>query len=438
MPPRRQEPTIPDKTTNRALLRGSFPRFVSRFIKKGHEESAMPHKDINVLVSGASVAGLTTAYWLIRYGFKVTVVERAPHLRLGGQALDVRGPGLEVAERMGVLAILRQRMTRLTGMSIVDGEGREVARSTERTLTGGRLDSPDVEVFRDELCRTLFETVGKNVEFLFDDSATSITQREASVDVSFARAAPRSFDLVIGADGLHSGVRRLVFGSEEQFLRFMGLHVAVFSIPNFLGLDHWEVLCQDGEAHNGLILATNKDGKARVYLGFGTEQPLDYDYRDIEAQKRLIADHYASARWEFPQILAHMRDASDFYFYSASQVRMNRWSHGRVVLVGDAGYSVTPATGQGTTVAMVGAYVLAGELAAHKSALINGIASYEEEIRDYVVRNLDIALDLTAAAVQEHEHDRSAESECLSHADGTPNFDVLVQSITLKDYSELE
>lgn len=398
----------------------------------------MPDKAPHVLVSGASVAGLTTAYWLVRYGFKVTVVERAPHLRLGGQALDVRGPGLEVAERMGILASLRQRTTRLRGMSIVDGEGREVARNTERTLTGGRLDSPDVEVFRDELCRVLFEAVGSQVEFLFDDSATSIIQRESSVDVSFTRAAPRSFDLVIGADGLHSGVRRLVFGAEDQFLRFMGLHVAVFSIPNFLGLDHWEVLCRDGESHHGLVLATHKEGQARVYLGFGTDQPLACDHRDIEAQKRLIASHYAGARWEFPRILAHMQDASDFYFYSASQVRMDCWSRGRVVLVGDAGYSVTPATGQGTTVAMVGAYVLAGELAAHQSALVIGAASYENELRDYVLRNLDLALDVAAGATQERESDRPSEPESLSHDDGTPNFDVLVQSITLKNYSEFE
>jgi 2-polyprenyl-6-methoxyphenol hydroxylase-like FAD-dependent oxidoreductase len=396
----------------------------------------MPHQDLHVLVSGASVAGLTTAYWLVRYGFKVTVVERAPHLRLGGQALDVRGPGLEVAERMGLLTTLRQRTTRLTGMSIVDGDGQELTRSAERTLTGGRLDSPDVEVFRDELCQVLFEAVGNQVDFLFDDSASSIIQRENSVDVSFARAAPASFDLVVGADGLHSGVRRLVFGPDDQFLRFTGVHVAVFSIPNFLGLDHWEILCRDGEAYNGLVLATNKDGRARVYLGFATEQPLQYDPSDIDTQKRLIADHYAGARWEFPRILAHMHAAPDFYFYSASQVRMDDWSRGHIALVGDAGYSVTPATGQGTTLAMVGAYVLAGELAAHRADLAAGVANYESEIRDYVVRNLDVALDVGGAAAQEHEGNGPAESERLSHDDGTPNFDVLVQSMSLKDYSE--
>jgi 2-polyprenyl-6-methoxyphenol hydroxylase-like FAD-dependent oxidoreductase len=392
-------------------------------------------KNIAVLISGASVAGLTTAYWLVHYGFKVTVVERAPHLRLGGQALDLRGPALEVAERMGMLASFRERATKLTGMSILDGQGKEISTSTDRTLTGGRLDSPDIEVLRDDLCKVLYEAVKDHVDFLFGDSATSISQDAAGVDVSFAHAAPRRFDLVIGADGLHSGVRRLVFGPDEQFLRFTGMHIAVFSVPNFLGLDHWEVFCHDGET-SGLMLATDKNANARVYLGFATAEPLDYDYRDIAAQKRLISEHYKGAGWEFPRILEYMQQASDFYFYSASQVRMDRFSHGRVVLVGDAGYSVTPASGQGTTVAMVGAYVLAGELAAKRSSLRAGIDCYEHELRDYVTRNLDIALDLADFEFREREPGQAEKSDSIKHPDGTPNFDVLVQPIALKNYSE--
>ncbi len=365
------------------------------------------------------------------------MVERAPHLRPGGQALDVRGPALEVARRMGILASLQERATRLTGMSVVDGQGRELSRSTERTLTGGRLDSPDIEVLRDDLCKLLHEAAGGRVEFLFGDSVASIAQDETGVDVAFATAAPRRFDLVIGADGLHSGVRRLVFGPDRQFLRFMGLHIAVFSMPNFLGLDHWEVFCQDGDTMGGLMLAADKDAQARMYLGFATAEPLDHDPRDIAAQKRLIAEQYTGAGWEFPRILAYMADAPDFYFYSASQVRMDNWSRGRVVLVGDAGYSVTPATGQGTTVAMVGAYVLAGELAAHKSALVAGIDRYQHELRDYVTRNLDLALDLADATAQDAGAGQSAKSDGITHPDGSPDFGVIVQPFVLKNYLEL-
>ncbi len=395
-------------------------------------------KNSSFLVSGAGVAGLSAAYWLDRHGFRVTVVERAPSLRLGGQALDVRGPALTVVERMGILAHLQNRATRLTGMSIVDGQGRELSRSTERTLTGGTLGSPDIEVMRDDLCRVLYNAVIDRVGFIFDDRAISVSQDENAVEVAFARAATRRFDLVIGADGLHSGVRELVFGPERQFLRFMGLHVAVFSVPNFLALDRWEVLCQDSEAM-GLMLAVSKDDKARVYLGFSSTEPLDIDHRDVDAQKQLIADHYENARWEFPRILEYMKEAADFYFYSASQVRMDNWSRGRVVLVGDAGYSVTPATGQGTTVAMVGAYVLAGELAMHGTDLTAGVGSYERELRDYVSRNLDLAVDLSDMNIDPHgtEAEKPRDANALTHADGSPNFGALVQSIALKNYTEL-
>lgn len=401
-------------------------------------QTPTPHPGSTILVSGAGVAGLCTAYWLARYGHRVTVVEHAPALRPGGQALDVRGPALEVARRMGLLSPLQARATRLAGMSIVDGQGRELSRSTERTLTGGRLDSPDIEVLRDDLCAVLHGAVADacragdgQVEFLFGDRAMAIAQDGEGVDVVFEHAAPRRFDLVVGADGLHSGVRGLVFGPEVQFLRFTGLHIAVFSVPNFLGLDHWQVFCQDEHSAGGLVMAGDPEGRARVYLGFGSQEPLDTDPRDTVAHKRLIAAHYAKAGWEFPKILAHMQEAPDFYFYSASQVRMGRWSKGRVVLVGDAGYSVTPATGQGTTVAMVGACVLAGELAAHGRDMVAGVASYENELRDYVARNLDAALDM-ADSMAESVDPQGAHH----HADGTPDFGTLVQPFALKPYTE--
>jgi len=159
--------------------------------------------DIQILVSGASIAGLSTAYWLARYGFNVIVVERAPHLRPGGQALDVRGPALEVAARMDILATIRDQSTKLTGISQVDSTCKEIFRSTERTLTGGRFDSPDVEIMRVNLCKVLYEAVGNTVEYIFGDSIASLTQGESGVDVTFETAAPRRFDLIIGADGLH-------------------------------------------------------------------------------------------------------------------------------------------------------------------------------------------------------------------------------------------
>src|SRR5208282_1976669 len=227
----------------------------------------MVKNEIKVLVSGASVAGLTVAYWLARYGFEVTVVERAPHLRPGGQALDIRGPGLEVARRMGIMASLRDRSTKQAGMSVVNSDGSEIFRSTERTFTGGRFDSPDIEILRDELCDVLYQAGDKKTKYLFGESIVSLNQDAAGVDVEFGDAPPRRFDLVVGADGLHSGVRQIAFGPERQFRQYLGKYVAVFSIPNFLGLDRWQVLYQKKDIFGG-ILGLRKDIEARTYIVF--------------------------------------------------------------------------------------------------------------------------------------------------------------------------
>lgn len=385
--------------------------------------------NVSVLVSGASVSGLSVAYWLVHHGFNVTVVERAPHIRPGGQALDVRGPALEVAERMGISAEIRSRSTKLNGMSVFDSAGNETLRSTERSLTGGRLDSPDVEILRDDLCAVLHQAVGNEAEYLFDDSVSLLSQDEYGVDVTFASADPRRFDLVIGADGLHSGVRELAFGPEQRFIRHLGGYLAVFATPNFLGLDHWEVFHQDGSVFGGVV-GLRENTEARTYIYFGSEEPVDYDHRDIFAQKQLVGDRVAAVAWEFPRIVEHMWQAPDFHFDSMSQIHMDSWSRGRVVLVGDAGYSVSPRTGQGTTIAMVGAYVLAGELASHNKDLVAGIGSYERELRDYIAHNQKLALDLGPQIILTE----TAEAEADTHPDGVPDFGQMVQALTLKDY----
>ena len=393
-----------------------------------------------VLVSGASISGLTTAYWLARFGFDVAIVERAPHLRPGGQALDVRGPALTVAERMGVLATLREHRTRLTGFSMVDAAGKEIYRSEQRTLTGGHFESPDVEIMRDDLCRVLFESCGDRVEYLFADSITSLTQDVSGISVTFERAAARRVELVVGADGLHSRVRRLAFGPEEQFVRRLGnSYVAVFGMPNILGLERWEVMYQNDSTQIGaMVMALRKDADARVYVGFTASEPVAYDHHDIAAQKRLLAERLDDGGWIIPQILEQMRTAPDFHFDSISQVRMDEWSRGRIVLVGDAGYSVALASGQGTSVAMVGAYVLAGELATHKQDLTSGIAAYERNLRDYVLRNQDIALeqsaqnaDLQAPQAGEPTSERDVAAQSL------PDFGALTLPFVFREYEAL-
>ncbi|MDF3291110.1 FAD-dependent monooxygenase [Streptomyces silvisoli] len=391
-------------------------------------------ENVNVLISGASVGGPALAYFLNRYGFNVTVVERAPHLRPGGQAIDVRAAALDVLERMGVLEEARRLKTDVRGMSIVDSTGKELYRTTEHTFTGGPIANSDIEIVRDDLSRLIYEATGDGVEYLFNDSITSITQDEHTAHVTFENSAPRDFDIVVGADGLHSNVRKLVFGPESRFFRYLGSYLAVFTAPNFLGLDHWQVFHRLG----GIMMSLRDNSELRVYMGFESKEPIDYDFRDLTAQKRLIAEQMANVGWEFPNALKYMWDAPDFHFDSMSQIRMDSWSNGRVVLLGDAGYCGSPMSGQGTSMALIGAYVLAGELKAAGGDHVAAFAAYEDELRGFVERNQGIALENAEQRAAAEEAFAGMSEEEIAQAMGDSGdheeFRDVVTSYSLKTY----
>jgi 2-polyprenyl-6-methoxyphenol hydroxylase-like FAD-dependent oxidoreductase len=363
----------------------------------------------NVLISGASVAGLTLAHWLQRAGFHPTIVERAPGLRRGGQAIDIRGVALQVVERMWLLDKVRAATTDMRGMSFVDGRGEELSRSTEATLTGGLIDNDDVEIMRDDLTTLLFDATRYGNEYLFGDVITSLTQEDDAVEVRFRHERPRRFDLVIGADGLHSGVRRLAFGPESEFLQFLDSYLAIFSVDNFLGLDHWQMYHAADDALVGVYSARHNT-EARAILLFESAE-LDFDHRDPEQQKNILAERFADVGWETPRLLASMWDAPDFYFDTMSQVHLDHWSNGRIGLVGDAGYCASPRSGQGTSIAMVGSYVLAGELANHPDDHRAAFARYEQVMREYVHENQRLAhrrADGTSSSSDELAHAANA------------------------------
>ncbi len=329
----------------------------------------------NVLISGASIAGTTLAYWLHRNGFTPTVVERALAIREGGYKIDVRGAALTVAERMGLLDEMRRLRTDVQGASVVDATGRRVA-SMDGDTFGGR-EHGDAEILRGDLNRLLYDLTRDQVEYLFDESIASLTEVAGGVDVTFAGGTTRRFDLVIGADGLHSNTRALAFGEESRYVRDLGYHVSIFSVPNHLELDRWE-LTYVGPGRTALMYSTAQDTGAKAMFLFRTEdQPAD--------QRQALADAYAGEGWEIPKLLEGLADAPDFYFDSMSQVHMDRWSTGRVALVGDAAYAASPASGQGTSLALVGAYVLAAELAAGEYA--QAFAAYEQRMRPFVSQN---------------------------------------------------
>lgn len=352
----------------------------------------------SVLVSGAGIAGTALAYWLERHGFRVTVVERAPALRGGGQAVDIRGNALDVVERMGLLAEVRARRTGLRGMSVLDADGRELSRTTEWTVSGGQVDGPDVEILRDELAELIAAASGPGVEYRFDDSIDTLVQYADGVQVRFRSGTEQSFDLVVGADGLHSNTRRLVFGPEADYLHSIGTYIAGWSVPNHLGLDRWEVVQQGDTGWTSLVMTVRDNTELRVFVGFATDEPLERMLpRDRADQRRLVAERCAELGWEMPRFLRGMWETDAFHYDVVAQIRMDRWSQDRVVLLGDAGYCCSPFTGQGTSVALTAAYVLAGELHAADGDHRRAFPAYEKRLRDHVAANQAI-LELSARA----------------------------------------
>ena len=364
-----------------------------------------------VLISGGSIAGPTLAHWLHHQGFTPTVVERAPAPRLGGQAIDVRGVALQVVERMGLLSEVRQARTRMRGMSMLDGDGNEVMRSTELAFSSGRLDGEDVELLREDLTRMLHARTRDEAEYVFGDSITALHQEAHGVRVEFERGPSRTFGLVIGADGLHSNVRRLVFGPEAGFIRPLGMHMAIFSTENFLDLDTWQVWLRDGDAGYG-IYPVRDNTELRVTFGFGSGADVP-DTRDIEQQKQLVADRLARLGWETPRLLQAMGKAPDFYFDVMAQIHMEHWSTGRVALLGDAAHCPSPLSGQGTSLALVGAYVLARELGRTDGDHRAAFARYEERMRPFVALNQALATENPGGRASEESIERAKNALCL-------------------------
>ncbi|WP_067677527.1 FAD-dependent monooxygenase [Nocardia miyunensis] len=338
-----------------------------------------------VLISGASVAGPALAYWLTRYGFAVTVVEQAPTLREGGYKVDIRGVAMDVIDRMGLSQEIRQASTAIRGGTWVDGSGEALATLGPELI--GLRSRGDDEVLRGDLSRILFDATKDVVEYLYGDSIVEIAEQADGVRVRFRNAAPRVFDLVIGADGMHSAVRRLVFGAEEQFARHTGMAACVVSVPNSLELDHWELIHPiPGQVVQ--VYATQRS-TAKAQFIFRVPEQLP-DRRDRAAQQQLVAGAFADAGWRTPALLDAMPDSPDFYFDTVSQIHLDRWSRGRVAVVGDAAWCPSPLSGQGTSMALVGAYVLAGELKAAAGDHRVAFDRYQAVLGDYVTENLTL------------------------------------------------
>ncbi|MFC4907419.1 FAD-dependent monooxygenase [Actinomadura gamaensis] len=341
-----------------------------------------------ILISGASIAGPALAYWLVRYGFEVTVVEKAAQLRGGGYAIDIRGTARDVAGRMGLLPRLQRLHVDTRQITFLHPDGSVLTRLRPEALTGG-AEGLDLEVRRGDLADCLYELVEDEVEFLFNDSIAVLDDRGDRVEVTFGSGVRRTFDLVIGADGLHSNTRGLAFGPEERYHRYLGFCFAGFTLPDDLGLRHEGVLWNEpGRA--AALYAHDPGEPIHGFLVFARDEPPFAAFRSPRAQRDLVASAFPDTRWEIPRLVAAMRAADDLFFDVVSQIHMPAWSTGRVALVGDAAHATSFMSGQGSSVSLVAAYVLAGELATHTDHAA-AFAAYEKTVRPFAEQNQALA-----------------------------------------------
>ncbi|OBG48086.1 FAD-dependent oxidoreductase [Mycolicibacterium fortuitum] len=330
---------------------------------------------MKVLISGASIAGPVLAYWLSRHGSDVTVVERSPALRkTGGHAVDLFRPAMEISERMGVLPDIEAHATGTTRMFIHRPGSSRPARLDYVKLIGAMSDR-HVEIMRDDLSEIYYRAGRDDVEYLFGDTITSIS---ADGDVTFEHSPPRRFDVVVGADGLHSGVRRLTFG-DNVAESFLGGYLSVVSVPKDLARDG-EMTGYLKPGHMAGIYTADHLDDARAVFIFRPTQPLDYDYRDVDRQKTQLHAAFEHTSPEVDRWLEEIPRTPTFYFDAITQLQMRTWSRGRVTLVGDAGYCPGPAVGGSTSLAVYGAYVLAAEMVRAGDDHAAAFAAYERTL----------------------------------------------------------
>jgi 2-polyprenyl-6-methoxyphenol hydroxylase-like FAD-dependent oxidoreductase len=330
---------------------------------------------VRVLISGASFAGLSTAYWMHRLGYAVTVVEVGAGLKMGGTPVNIEGDTIDMVRRMGLLERIQAQTLPVRAVQFVQAD------NTIAASMSGEHEEQGYEIERDDLLQMQFDAVKEKVEFLFGDSIARIDEYAEEVHVHFKSGREASYALVFGCDGTHSAVRRLCFGEESAYAVFLQMYFSLTIVPRLLIPENTtQMFNTPGKA----VMLNGYHGKTDIGFCFRSDVEVPYDYRDTARQKRMIAEQFADEGWRTQGLLDEVQRSDDFYFDKLCQIRMPTWTKGRIALVGDAAYNPSPAAGMGGSLAIVGATALADAFAKHPSDYAAAFAEYERSLRPVV------------------------------------------------------
>ncbi|MEO7048599.1 MAG: FAD-dependent monooxygenase [Ferruginibacter sp.] len=335
----------------------------------------------NILISGAGIGGVCLAFWLKKFGFNPTIIEISPTLREGGYAIDFMGAGFDVAEKMGILPELVKADIDFSQLAFVDKNNNEKGSMNYQKIKK-LMNNRALTLLRSGLAKIMYNSLDKETEVIFGDTISKIDQDDEKVMVTFKSGLTRSFDLLVGADGLHSNVRNLIFGSESQFEKYYGYYTSSFTIKGFSYGS--KVFSMYNVPFKQVAVYSYDENTTAAFFIFTSPQKLNYKHQDIEKQKQILKDEFMNIGWKCPELLSKIDNTSDFYFDSISQIIMEKWSKGRITLVGDACDCPSLLSGKGSTLAMVGAYILAGELKESNGNYKTAFEQYEKIFKPFI------------------------------------------------------
>ena len=361
--------------------------------------NTIDHK--TVLISGASFAGLSMAYWMNRSGYQVTIVEIGTSLKKGGTPVNILGNTIDIVKRMGLLDKIVANKLHMESISFKNAD--DVTERLEyHQKTQAERGEVEYEVERGFLLHLLYDAVKDQTTFIFGDSVIDLKESDNHIDVCFKKGAPQTFDLVFGCDGIHSVVRKHWFGDEAEFSHFLKTYFSISIVDKLLIPENTtQMYSEPGKT----VMLNAYNNKTDICLAFFSEQEIPYDYRNEQQMRTIILDHFRNTGWRTPELLEEVKHNTGFYFDKLCQMKMPSWTKGRVALVGDAGYCASPAAGRGGSLAIDGAAALADAFSKYNGNYERAFQEYNERFRPFIeqvqAEVIDFGLDALIPGTEE-------------------------------------